>query len=404
MAGKGNSGHRATTKARPQQPRSAEQPRSARGRQARPDRPEPGRERAAGSGRGGPSAGPAAGSQSSVRDMIRRLDGRRGDGARSESPTKRPRQDSVNRSVSSDSSDANSALDQPLTELTLRSVMQSMTQQIRSDIASEFAALRDELSKMSSRVWELEKHVEQRDNFIEEIENRLKNREDRVEELEEELERISCDNKKRDLIFAGSAIPAPPAQSWTEDVTSTTVTMLNRCLPDVKVDRDDIDECFRIARGRRILCRFRRAGKGSVRDRLYENRFAARRGGDAAAVSSPRDGSPPQSFTGDTSPTMDRPVPGGADTGSVAASATATATTTAAPTGSGRDATTQQLYVSENLTRRKQEIFQALLAEKRAQRLYTVFTKNGDVFCKIMKFGQKVRVDSMSKIEYILRQ
>ena len=415
MAGKGKGGARANPRAATQHSQSAERPpRPARARPDRADRPEPGRDRAAAAGhadsgsggRGGASAGRAAGNQSSVKDMIQRLDRHRGDGTRSESPTKRPRKDSLSGSVSSVSSVSVSAADQPLTELTLRSVMQNMTQQIRGDIASEFATVREEIGRMSTRIRDLEKHIEERDNFIEDIESRLRNRESRVEELEEEMDKISNEHKKRDLIFSGSAVPAPPAQAWAEDVTATAVTMLARCLPDVPVAAGDIDECFRVARGKRIVCRFRKSGRGSVRDEVYENRFGtrhtARRAGvpansAAAGGSDALNDAPVSSPAGDALPESVEPAPGGATPADHRRN-------TATSTGSERAAATQQLYVSENLTRRKQDIFHALLAEKRAQKLYTVFTKNGEVFCKTMQYGRKIRVESMGKIPYVLRQ
>ena len=400
MPSKSKTGHRTTPKVASQPPRSAEQPRPAPGRAAHTrGRAGPGHDRTTGAGRGGASAGAEAGKQGSVRDMIKRLDASRGGGARSVSPTKRPRRNSPSGSASSGSTVSDSELDQPLTELTLRSVMQSMTQQIRGDIASEFAAIRDELGKMSSRIYELEKHVEQRDKFIDEMESRLQDGESRVEELEEEVERLNSEHKRRDLIFSGSAVPAPPSQAWTEDVKATTMALLARCLPDVKVTSSDIEECFRVSRGKRILCRFRRSGKGSVRDELYERRFSARRVGPVAAGSGGpgvTSAPPAPAAASRAGPTSDGPTPGGgAGTGLSSAAATLA--------DSERAATALQLYVSENLTRRKQEIFQALLTEKRANRLYTVFTKNGEVFCKTMQFGQKVRVDSMGKIPHVLR-
>ena len=73
------------------------------------------------------------------------------------------------------------------------------------------------------------------------------------------------------------------------------------------------------------------------------------------------------------------------------------------PDGGGRTATAPVLYVNESLSRRRQDIFQALLAEKRAGRLYAVFTKNGEVFCKASQFGRKVRVESLEKITHALQ-
>lgn len=334
--------------------------------------------------------------------MIKRIDGSRDRGHKSVSPTKRPRRDSVPRSATPASSDDELEIDHPLTEMTLRSVIRDMAQQIRNDIAAEFTKLRAELSSMGSRIQELENHIERRDNFIDEIENRLRDRESRVEELEEEIDKLSSEHKKRDLIFSGPAIPAPPERAWAENVRTTTVTMLARCLPGVTVAENDIEECFRISRGKRILCRFRSSGKDSVRDRLYESRFSARSsrradGGVTVGVTEAGapGAAPPSSASDGADQAGSERRPGGATGGGGGDRLNGA--------GDGRTASTQ-LFVSENLTRRKQEIFQALLAEKRAQRLYTVFTKNGEVFCKTMQFGRKIRVDSLDRIANVLHQ
>ena len=265
------------------QPRSADRSRPAGRQPGRPAQPgangDLGPSAAAGGaggGRCGDSAGSATDRQGSVKDMIERLDKSRRDGNRNVSPTKRPRRGSRSESASSSASSAGLADGRPLTEQTLRSVMRSLTQQIRVDIAAQFESLREEIGRMGVRVTELEQHVERRDNYIEEIQSRLHNRETRVAELEEEVDRISSESRKKDLIFSGPAVPTAPRQHWTEDVTATAVAMLSRCLTSVPATRDDIEESYRVSKGSRIVCRFRGAGKDSVRDRLYENRLRAR--------------------------------------------------------------------------------------------------------------------------------
>ena len=269
---------RGPTKYGPLRPPSADRPRPPdrpTGRSSRPARAGAARDLDRGSavrGRGGGGAGdgPAHSVQSSVKDMIRRLDGSRS-GERHASPSKRLRTESQSDAASSSSGDATAS--QPLTEETLRSVMRRMTQKIRDDIAAQFVSLKEELGRMGARINELEQHVEQRDRYIDEVEQRLHSRESRVAELEEEVDQLVTANRRNVLIFSGSAVPAPPSRPWTEDVTATAVAMLSRCLPGVPVAREDIAESHRVARGRRIVCRFRVAGKDSVREKNLRESF-----------------------------------------------------------------------------------------------------------------------------------
>ena len=400
--------------AAPPRPQSAVQSRSAggsAGRSAPPARPVPPRPGAdggrcpgaVGRDRGGSSGGTTEGRQGSVKDMIERLDTRRSGGKRTASPSKRPRSDSQHDSASSTSSEDDVAPGQPLTAETLRVMMQSMTRKIRDDIACQFASLKEEIGRMGVRITELEQHVEQRDNYIQEIEQQLYDRESRVVQLEEEVEQLSCEKKKKDLVFSGAAVPAPPAQPWSEDVTATAVSMLSECLPSVPVNRDDIEESYRVGRGRRIVCRFRVTGKGSVRDMIYENRFRARpvSGSDALAAG---DGDPSAAAADGGGAVDSARRPGGEAATGVVGSDGSGGVARAEAAGNRSGTPSRQLYVNENLTRRRQEIFQALLAEKRARKLYTVFTKNCEVYCKTVQYGRKIRVDSMEKVMSVLRE
>ena len=352
-----------------------------------------------GGGRGGAGSAAREARQGSVKAMIQRLDGHGRDGGRHSSPSKRPRNDSDRGStVSSSASIDDPAPGQPLTHQSLAAMMRTMSRQIRDDIADQFRVLREEISGMSDRIRSLEQHVDERDNYIIEMEQRLQSREERVAGLESEVDHLGNELRRKDLILSGPALPPPPAQAWTEDVTATAVEALGRFLPSVAVERSDIAESYRLSRGKRILCRFRECGKGSVRDRVYEGRFGARRTADAAGGDVPADvASPPGSR-------------GGGGEAARPADAAAPAAAGGLRSG-GHDGAWEppdgradtRLYVSENLTRKRQDIFQELLKLKRANQIYTVFTKNGEVFCKAIQYGRKIRVENLDDVPRALR-
>lgn len=401
MTNKSKSGVRAPPKAG-SQPRSAERSRLAPRPAAPAARPGSDGDRASGGGRGGAGDRSVPARQGSVKDMIQRLDGTRAGSDRNRSPCKRPRSDPRRDSTSSSSS-TDEASEQPLTEQTLRAVMKRMARQIRDDISTQFDSLRDEISKMGTRITDLERHVEERDNYIQDVEQRLQDRETRVAELEEEVDHFSSLSRRKDLILSGSAIPPAPAQIWTEDVTTTAVAVLSCCLPAIAVCKEDIEESYRIAKGKRIVCRFREVGKGSIRDRIYESRLSARPRAEGNTAGASRSSGSPVSALGDGGDLAnDKGRPGmmtvtEGDVGHVTGGDGRRA-------GPGSGSAGPVLYINENLTRRRQEIFQALLTERRSGRLYTVFTKNGEVFCKTMQYGRKIRVDSMHKIAQILHE
>ena len=59
----------------------------------------------------------------------------------------------------------------------------------------------------------------------------------------------------------------------------------------------------------------------------------------------------------------------------------------------GRD-----LFVNESLTKLRGLIFRSLLAAKRDEKIYTVFTRNGNVFYKEKQHGVSTRVDSLQRL------
>ncbi|KAF0301030.1 SH2B adapter protein 1 [Amphibalanus amphitrite] len=58
----------------------------------------------------------------------------------------------------------------------------------------------------------------------------------------------------------------------------------------------------------------------------------------------------------------------------------------------------KDLFVNESLTKLRGLIFRSLLAAKRDGKIYTVFTRNGNVFFKEKQYGVSTRVDSLQRL------
>ena len=158
----------------PQQPRSAP-----------PQRHQPDRGHAAAGGTSGglrTSQRAANSQQTSVREMISRLDPERSSLSRSVSPSKRPRHHGVF-SDASDGSDPPAPLSdtsRPLTEATLLSALQNMADQIKANMSKEFGILKEDIGRLHGRIYELEQHVAERDNYVEELERRISHKDERI--------------------------------------------------------------------------------------------------------------------------------------------------------------------------------------------------------------------------------
>ena len=129
-----------------------------------------------------------------------------------------------------------------------------------------------------------------------------------------------------------------------EDVAGVALDILRRRLPAVEVRREDLVSCTRIARGKKLLCKFSRTGPSTPRYQLYDSRFSLK-----------------DSRSDDT------------------------------------------LYISEHLSKVRFDIFQKLLQEKRAKKVHSVFSKNGVVFCRVVMHGRKIRVSDAQQIPEVLR-
>ena len=307
-----------------------------------------------------PGAAAAAGGgarQGRVTDFVRRIDA--GQPHRYQSPGERARtSEGGDRSSVSSCEDVSQIKDvryQPGAPITvevmkklLREERESLRSFIREEISLVAESLRTELAAQKTRVLDLEQHVEAQGAFIGELEGKLRQREDRMAELEVALDQVEADQKRGDLILSGTAIPPPldTADSGgpPEDVTGVVLDLLKRRLPTVEVRREDIASCSRIARGKKLLCKFSRTGPSTPRYQLYDSRFSLK-------DSRPDD----------------------------------------------------RLFISEHLSKARFDIFQKHLQEKRAKNVHSVFRKNGVVFCRVMMHGRKIIVTDAQQIPEVLR-
>ena len=122
-----------------------------------------------------------------------------------------------------------------------------------------------------------------------------------------------------------------------EDVNALVINTLNRSLPGLNLIEEDIDRAHRLpGPNNKVIVRFVRSGQGSVRDQTWSRRLELR----------------------------------------------------------GKD-----LFINESLTKLRGQIFRSLLAAKREEKIYTVYSRGGHVFFKEKQHGVSTRVDSLQRLQ-----
>ena len=220
---------------------------------------------------------------------------------------------------------------------------------VRSELGLATATLqrsfKEAIDALGERIQELEGRLFEKDEEIERLSRELTRSQEETEELVDTVDHLETEMRQSTLIISGPAVPAPPRREGDgprqpENVVPLAVSVINKAMPDVTVNDGDIASCFRVGGLQKLVCRFVRSGPGSTRDAVYQGRFQ---------LMSQRDES-------------------------------------------------QRLYIAESLSRRRQQCMSTLLAAKKRQQIYTVFTKNGVVFYKERKDGATIRADYPGQI------
>ena len=289
----------------------------------------------------------------------------------------------------------------------LETAIDGLESRIMGSISRDLHEFRDtltaEIAKLNDRLSDLERHVEEKDGVIEELTEELRRSKSEVSALQSRVEEAEVNSRLPCLVLSGAAMaprhaprlepplsaqtapaavgpaggrPAGPGrghgaatsrsadreagaaagqgasggrrapgggapgrggeQEEREDINALIVNTLNRCMPGLGLDASDIDRAHRLPGGQnRVIVKFVRSGQDSARDRVMSRRLELK----------------------------------------------------------GKD-----LFVNESLTKLRGLIFRSLLAAKRDNKIYTVFTRNGNVFFKEKQHGVSTRVDSLHRL------
>ena len=268
----------------------------------------------------------------------------------------------------------------------LDAALEKLEDRLTASISRDLHEFRElvsaELSALSGRVRDLERHVEERDLEVAELTSDLASTKKQLKQLQDRTENAEMNSRIPCLILSGKAMaphrsprlgaPLPPGAASpdpgqvtpadsrpavsgarggvrpgrsaggqsggeTEDIYKLVIGAVRARLPGLDISNDDIDRAHRLPGiNHRVIVRFVRSGPGSVRDQLMSRRTELREYND--------------------------------------------------------------LFINESLTASKNQIFRSLLDAKKIKKIYTVFTRWGNVYFKAEKFGTSTRVESVEKL------
>ncbi|KAF0299577.1 hypothetical protein FJT64_000062 [Amphibalanus amphitrite] len=289
----------------------------------------------------------------------------------------------------------------------LDAAVEDLEQRVTTSLSRDLHEFRERMSaqieKLLGRVQDLEHHVEERDNIIDRLSDDLRQSRQEISALQARVEDAEINSRLPCLVLSGPAMAPrraarlepplpgqPPAavpagqpgpdpgravesrsadrrageeggagqcaagaggerrdtrdqssargDTWgdREDVNALVVSTLNQCMPGLSMNLKDIDRAHRLpGPNNRVIVRFVQSGQGSVRDVVMSRRLELR----------------------------------------------------------GRD-----LFINESLTKLRSSIFQSLLAAKREKKIFTVYTRGGQVFFKEKQHGVGTRVNSLQQL------
>ena len=220
---------------------------------------------------------------------------------------------------------------------------------MNSGIASVLSAFEAKFERMQKRLEVLESDVMDRENQVQGLADQLARQIQINSDLQAQVEGMDMNRRLSSLIFTCDEFGR---RSATEDIEERVVALLNDRVPGLNLSTADIHAAHRLQRDEKVIVKF---VKRSVRDRIYDARFAlTTHGADSADA-----GRGPGVTTG---------------------------------TRGGRR---PALFISESLTPFNQWIFGQLLHVRKSSggtKVASVFSQRGIVFCRTVKGGPNIRV------------
>ena len=194
---------------------------------------------------------------------------------------------------------------------------------------------------IEKRVNILEGEIFEKDREVKRMGVKLTEQEKTIEALREQLESIDTNRRMNTLILKCKEFGG---RRMNEDIEADTVRILNKRFPDLQVRATDFQTVHRLQSEHTVICKF---VKTKLRNELFDRRLSLRN-------------------------------------------------------AHGADHHAAPLFVNESLSPKKQEVFNALLEEKRQKHIYTVFSKRGAVYFKETPESRGRRVDDINHLRSVL--
>lgn len=227
-------------------------------------------------------------------------------------------------------------------EDTMERAIHKLRQQIQQDFDLFSETIRSEFHAVKARIQDIEDHLEAKNREIESLSLGLKDTKKEVELLQDRVEENELVSRLPSLVFSGKPFVRKPVDAnkpEAEDVEKTVLSVVRENFRDLDISASDIARAHRLPGEQKVICRFVRSGRGSLRDQIYYRRMELK----------------------------------------------------------GKD-----IYINECLTKRRAEIFGKFLGLKKSGKLFSVFSRNGQVFCTSEKYGRPMRVNSEREIDSLV--
>ena len=190
------------------------------------------------------------------------------------------------------------------------------------------------ISSYENRMDRLEAEIFMRDQRIDQLESKLRACYEAMERHEEQLDDIERHSRAVNLVLSCQRFGR---RRDGEDISGMVVKAINDNVKDVRVTKDDFSAVHRLSKENTVICAFLNK---NLRNKVYEGRLSMRYQTDFA----------------------------------------------------------DRLFVTENLTRAKSDVFNRLLQLKRSGRVWTVFSKAGIPCFKASKTAAPDRVYNMEQV------